>query len=448
MKTMTDTFPLTPWWAIAPGIAQTVINHIGSAFNNRTVNMVDIPPQCSGFSVVDGIAKIDISGVLMKSVPGWFRLFGVDATGYSDVADYVKEAANDTSVREIHLMVNSPGGTVEGSAEAADAIYGARGSKPIKAFIEGQGASGAYLLACQADEIIAEKNASVGSIGVYSYLYDFSEMAAKQGIKAVVFASGKHKGVGIPGTEITDEHRQPLQAIVDGMADNFIESVSRGRGVPVSRIEEIATGQSWIAKAAKEVGLVDTVVSSIRNETLNTGDNAMADKVKQQEALEALAKAAEDEDEDDEEQKVETDDRDDKDDEEQKVETDDDEDEKKAKKKAKSEEDDDDEEDEKPSMKRLASLRAAFPNDPAFVLDQFAAGADVTQAKAAHYDRQQAADGAEPVASATHNGTSGNDFMSLSRDLAASEKITITEAMKRIRAQNPGLHESYLKNKN
>ena len=448
MKTMTDTFPLTPWWAIAPGIAQTVINHIGSAFNNRTVNMVGIPPQCSGFSVVDGIAKIDISGVLMKSVPGWFRLFGVDATGYSDVADYVKEAANDTSVREIHLMVNSPGGTVEGSAEAADAIYGARGSKPIKAFIEGQGASGAYLLACQADEIIAEKNASVGSIGVYSYLYDFSEMAAKQGIKAVVFASGKHKGVGIPGTEITDEHRQPLQAIVDGMADNFIESVSRGRGVPVSRIEEIATGQSWIAKAAKEVGLVDTVVSSIRNETLNTGDNAMADKVKQQEALEALAKAAEDEDEDDEEQKVETDDRDDKDDEEQKVETDDDEDEKKAKKKAKSEEDDDDEEDEKPSMKRLASLRAAFPNDPAFVLDQFAAGADVTQAKAAHYDRQQAADGAEPVASATHNGTSGNDFMSLSRDLAASEKITITEAMKRIRAQNPGLHESYLKNKN
>lgn len=443
MKTMTDTFPLTPWWAIAPGMAQTVIDRIGSMFNNRTVNMVGIPPQCSGFSVVDGIAKIDVSGVLMKSVPGWFRLFGVDATAYSDVADYVKEAANDTSVREIHLMVNSPGGTVEGSAEAADAIYGARGSKPIKAFIEGQGASGAYLLACQADEIIAEKNASVGSIGVYSYLYDYSEMAAKQGIKAVVFASGKHKGVGIPGTEITDEHRQPLQAIVDGMADNFIESVSRGRGVPVSRIEEIATGQSWIAKAAKEVGLVDTVVSSIRNETLNTGDNAMADKVKQQEALEALAKAAEDEDEDDEEQKVETDDKDD---------------DEKAKKKAKSEKDDeedekaedkdDDKDDEKASMKRLASLRAAFPNDPAFVLDQFAAGADVTQAKAAHYDRQQAADGAEPVASATHNGTSGNDFMSLSRDLAASEKITITEAMKRIRAQNPGLHESYLKNKN
>lgn len=443
MKTITDTFPLTPWWAIAPGMAQTVIDRIGSAFNNRTVNMVGIPPKCSGFSVVDGIAKIDVSGVLMKSVPGWFRLFGVDATGYSDVADYVKEAANDTSVKEIHLMVNSPGGTVEGTAEAADAIYEARGSKPIKAFIEGQGASGAYLLACQADEIVAEKNAVVGSIGVYTYMYDYSEMAAKQGIKAVVFASGKHKGVGIPGTEITDEHRQPLQAIVDGMADNFIESVSRGRGVPVSQIEEIATGQSWIAKAAKEVGLVDTVVSSIRNETISTGDNAMAaDKVKQQEALEALAKAEEDKDEDEEEQKVETDD---KDDEEQKVETDEDEDEKKAKKKAKSEEDDDDEEDEKPSMKRLASLRAAFPNDPAFVLDQFAAGADVTQAKAAHYDRQQTADGADPVASATHNGTAGNNFLSLSRDLAASEKITITEAMKRVRAQNPGLHESFVK---
>lgn len=438
MKTMTrmnDTFPLTPWWAIAPGMGQMVIDHIGSAFNNRTVNMVGIPPQCSGFSVVDGIAKIDVSGVLMKSVPGWLRLFGVEATGYSDVADYVKEAANDTSVKEIHLMVNSPGGTVEGTAEAADAIYGARGSKPIKAFIEGQGESGAYLLACQADEIIAEKNASVGSIGVYSYLYDFSEMAAKQGIKAVVFASGKHKGVGIPGTEITDEHRQPLQAIVDGMADNFIESVSRGRGVPVSQIEEIATGQSWIAKAAKEVGLVDTVVSSIRNETISTGDNAMAaDKVKQQEALEALAKAEEDKDEDEEEQKVETDDKDE---------------EEKAKKKAKSQEDDEeedkDDEDEKASMKRLASLRAAFPNDHAFVLDQFAAGADVTQAKAAHYDRQQTADGADPVASATHNGTAGNNFLSLSRDLAASEKITITEAMKRVRAQNPGLHESFVK---
>ena len=445
MKTMTDTFPLTPWWAIAPGMAQTVIDRIGSMFNNRTVNMVGIPPQCSGFSVVDGIAKIDISGVLMKSVPGWFRLFGVDATGYSDVANYVKEAANDTSVKEIHLMVNSPGGTVEGSAEAADAIYEARGSKPIKAFIEGYGASGAYLLACQADEIVAEKNAVVGSIGVYTYMYDYSEMAAKQGIKAVVFASGKHKGVGIPGTEITDEHRQPLQAIVDGMADNFIESVSRGRGVPVSQIEEIATGQSWIAKAAKDVGLVDTVVSSIRNETLSTGDNTMAaDKVKQQEAIEALAKSEEDKDEDEEEQKVETDDKDDDEKAKKKAksEKDDEEDEKPA---AKDEDKDDDEEDEKPSMKRLASLRAAFPNDPAFVLDQFAAGADVTKAKAAHYDRQQPADGADPVANATHNGTAGNNFMSLSRDLAASEKITITEAMKRVRAQNPGLHESFVK---
>ena len=446
-----DTCLFTPWWSISPDAGYRIFDRIQRFAGNGTVNAVYVPDANKGYSVDDGgSAKISISGVLLKNVPGWMRLVGIDATGYADIARHVEHAASDESVKEIHLLVNSPGGTVEGSADAADAIYNARGSKPIKAFIEGCGASGAYLLASQADAILAEKNAVVGSIGVYSYMYDYSEMASKNGIKPVVFASGRHKGTGVPGTEITKEQQLPLQAIVDGMADNFIESVARGRGVSVEQIEKIATGQSWIAKSAMGVGLVDGVVSSMQNENLNIGDSMMSEQEKQKESLEeieALAKAADTDDEDDEKSEVDEeeeeeekdDDKDEKskkDDEDDEYEKDDDEDDKKSR------EDDDDKE---KSMRRLSALRAAFPNNPSFVLDQFAAGADVTQAKAAYFDRQQSTDGAEPVASTTHNGTSGSDFMSLSRDMASSEKISITEAMKRIRARYPGLHESYVK---
>jgi hypothetical protein len=111
-------------------------------------------------------------------------------------------------------------------------------------------------------------------------------------------------------------------------------------------------------------------------------------------------------------------------------------------KKKDDEDEDEDEMKEKSSLSRLAELRAAFPDNPNFVLDQFALGNNVQAAKAAMYDMKKT-DGEPPIASSTHNGTQGTDFLSMARQRAADEKISVTEAMKKLRAENKELHETF-----
>jgi signal peptide peptidase SppA len=204
-------------------------------------------------------AVIPISGVLMKEVPWYFGQIGMDATSYGDIVSKVKKATADDSVKGIILKVSSPGGQVSGAQEAADAIYEARGKKPIHAFCEDITASGAYLLASQANSISANSNAIVGSIGVYAVYTDFSGQAEQMGIHVHVIRSGEHKGMGVPGSKISNVQLTAQQELIDGMAANFKKSVIRGRGMSQAKVDNLATGKCWLADQAKICGLIDRV---------------------------------------------------------------------------------------------------------------------------------------------------------------------------------------------
>lgn len=202
---------------------------------------------------------VPVSGVLMKEVPWYFEYLGMAATAYCDIISQVRNFAEDDNVKGVILKIASPGGQVAGAQEAADTIFTTRGKKPVHAYCEDMTASGAYLLASQANTITGNINSIIGSIGVYCVYTDYSQKAEQMGVKVHIVLSGEHKGLGVPGVKITDAQLSAEQENIDQMAKNFKRSVMRGRGMKQENVDGLASGRTWLADQAKILGLIDEV---------------------------------------------------------------------------------------------------------------------------------------------------------------------------------------------
>ena len=104
---------------------------------------------------------------------------------------------DDKDVTGIFLNIDSPGGTVQGTAQLAETIYKGRGRKPILAFANGSMTSRCLLDRKRADQIIlADQTTQTGSIGVVGTHLEYSEQAKQKGIGIHVFSAGKFKKAG------------------------------------------------------------------------------------------------------------------------------------------------------------------------------------------------------------------------------------------------------------
>ena len=203
-----------------------------------------------------GIAVVGINGPMMKQV-------GSMEDGTSTIATrrQIRAATNDDDVKGILLVVDSPGGTVSGTAALADDVWHARSRKPTATFYEDLGASAAVWVGSQTHEQSANRTAAVGSIGVYTVVHDLSKLAEQEGIGVFVISSGKFKGLGVPGTKVNEDLLAELQKRVDGLAAHFIQAVGRGRGMSLAEATEIADGRVHSAADAKQLKLIDRVES-------------------------------------------------------------------------------------------------------------------------------------------------------------------------------------------
>jgi signal peptide peptidase SppA len=209
--------------------------------------------------VVDGVAIIRASGVLVKTLD-WGALFmGAGPASLPQIEKQINDAATDSSVKAIVLAIDSPGGTVAGTAEAADAVYRARQVKPVVAIIQDMGASGAYYLASQASKIYANRAAVVGSIGVYCVVPDFSKMAEMEGVKINIVKAGEMKGAGEAGTVVTEPQLAEMQRRINQLAETFIAAVARGRGWTTEKALAMADGRVHVGVHAQDVGLIDGI---------------------------------------------------------------------------------------------------------------------------------------------------------------------------------------------
>jgi signal peptide peptidase SppA len=245
-------------WAIAPEAMDGII---GLAMDMAAGKLFTLPqsdaPQ-SIMSVADGVATISITGPLLPTTDEFDRVM-LGATSLDEVRSTVESAAADPAVTSIVLNIDSPGGTVRGTPEAADAIYEASKVKPVRAHTSGTMASAAYWLGSQATSISMTRSASVGSIGVMVPHIDQSKRAEMLGVKVELFTTGKFKAAGFPGTSLTESQRELIQERIDQVFGEFKSAVTRqGRKIPAEAMQ----GQTFYGPQAESLGLATVVRSA------------------------------------------------------------------------------------------------------------------------------------------------------------------------------------------
>lgn len=208
------------------------------------------------YTVEEGIAVINLRGPMMKHAPS---MSGGCSTAVAK--RQLGLALDDTNVNGILLRIESPGGTVSGTKELADAITKATQSKPVWAFCNDLTASAAYWVASQCDRIEANPTSLVGSIGTYMVVADSSKAAEKAGIEVHVVRAGAFKGTGTPGTEITDEQLADMDKTVSGLNQFFLQAVESGRSLSREQVIALADGRCHLASEAKRLDLIDDVSS-------------------------------------------------------------------------------------------------------------------------------------------------------------------------------------------
>ncbi|MCE9605074.1 MAG: S49 family peptidase [Planctomycetia bacterium] len=203
------------------------------------------------------IAVITIAGTLMKQESS------LDSSSSTiQLKRDISQAANDATIGGIMLVIDSPGGSVAGTADLAAAVSAANLKKPVHAFGEDLVASAAYWVASQTERFTANDNtALIGSIGTFIGTYDASAAAAMKGMKAKVYATGPLKGAGFPGAAITPEQDAYLQSIVDQTQQHFADAVSAGRKMSPDQVKQVATGGVFVAQNALKLGLIDGIES-------------------------------------------------------------------------------------------------------------------------------------------------------------------------------------------
>lgn len=214
-------------------------------------------PESPLLTIDDGVGIVTISGPIIRR-PGLIAQILFGATDTEAVIDAVNEAAGSAAVQAVLLDIDSPGGSVNGTPELAQAVADLSREKYVYAFTAGQMCSAAYWVASQCDAIYMTPSARAGSIGVIASVIDTTEALRNEGIKVEVFAAGKYKSVGTSGVSLTDEQRTLLQQNVEEIAAEFRAAVlNRGRKIP----EEAMEGQTFSAKAAMRMNLAGTVKS-------------------------------------------------------------------------------------------------------------------------------------------------------------------------------------------
>ncbi len=173
------------------------------------------------------------------------------------VAQALKNLANDSSVDAVVLRVDSPGGSGLASELIWRQAQRLKQKKPLIVSMGAVAASGGYYISCPADMILAEPATITGSIGVFSLLFDASELWASLGISREAISRGKLADLFTSFRARTPEEMDLLQGFVNGFYKDFIGRVAKGRHMTTEQVDKIAKGRVWTGRQAKKIGLVD-----------------------------------------------------------------------------------------------------------------------------------------------------------------------------------------------
>jgi signal peptide peptidase SppA len=210
------------------------------------------------FPQVKNVALIEVDGTLVNKNGTVGAYCGM--TGYDGIRTQLNAALADDDVAGIALYIESPGGEVAGCFDLADAIYAARGQKPILAIVDGMACSAAYALAAACDRITCSSVGLLGSIGVIVAHMSYEKLLEKAGVEVTLIFAGAHKADGNPFAALPKSVQADLQAEINAIAAQFHAQAARGRGLSAEIVKKLEA-QTFLAPQALELRLCDAVMA-------------------------------------------------------------------------------------------------------------------------------------------------------------------------------------------
>jgi signal peptide peptidase SppA len=175
-------------------------------------------------------------------------------------ASAIEKAFGMRGAKAVAIQINSPGGSAVQSMLIHKRIRALAAEKGLRVYVfaEDVAASGGYLLAVAGDEIYADRSSIVGSIGVITATFGFTELINKIGVQRRVYTAGQNKDTLDPFLPEKPSDVERIKAIQRDVHEAFIDLVRERRGAKIDDAgEELFTGEFWSGKTALDLGLID-----------------------------------------------------------------------------------------------------------------------------------------------------------------------------------------------
>src|SRR2546430_646716 len=232
---------------------QNMFEHLQQLFASARATLRPILPKWlrGGVPIVPVVRLAGVIGFSTPLKPG---------LTLASVARPLERAFKMRHARAVALLINSPGG----SPVQSHLIYlrvralAAEHKRPVIAFAEDVAASGGYMIACAADEIICDPSSILGSIGVVGGTFGFTKLIERLGIERRLYTAGERKAMLDPFLPEKAEDVERLKAVQRQIHDDFIALVKESRGARLTGPEkDLFSGEYWPGRQAIELGLAD-----------------------------------------------------------------------------------------------------------------------------------------------------------------------------------------------
>lgn len=224
-----------------------VLDKESNTFQKKSYSTYDEAPEGS-------VAVIPFSGTIFKEDY-------CGAPGSATLARWVQDADAHPNIAATVLMMDSGGGTVDGTFECADALTATQ--KPLVSWVNGMACSAAYGIISGSNLIIASHQvAEIGSIGTAIKVMDSSEAMKKYGYQLHYVTADDSKDKNKAYFEMLKGNYDLIkQESLNPTNDVFLSTVKKNREgkLQLDKSKEPLTGKVYLAQTAIDYGLIDEI---------------------------------------------------------------------------------------------------------------------------------------------------------------------------------------------
>lgn len=241
------------------GYEDEVYSHLKNRYSQVTFRTYAKTTSPNPFPGAQKIAVIFAAGQIMPGKSGGQSIFGDDVLGADSLAEQLRSARNNYSVKAVVLRIDSPGG----SAVASDVILREAEllakKKPLVISMSDLAASGGYWITLSSAKTLALPQTITGSIGVLGGKFVLKGLYDKLGITKELVKTTKYAGMFSDYHPFSEEEKAKIMTEMETIYGEFLKKVAINRKKTVAEIDKIARGRVWSGDSALRLKLVDSI---------------------------------------------------------------------------------------------------------------------------------------------------------------------------------------------